>query len=96
MRFCRRRCRLLLGLLLAVLAEGAAAGRVLSESTMQAVLSGEAVLLMRHATAPGVGDPDRFKLGQCDTQRNLSAEGRAQSQRIGQALREAGLASLSV
>ena len=30
------------------------------------------VLLMRHTLAPGVGDPQRFRLGDCTTQRNLS------------------------
>jgi len=28
------------------------------------------VLLMRHALAPGVGDPENFKVGDCSTQRN--------------------------
>lgn len=43
-----------------------------------ALKRGNHVLLMRHAqTVPGVGDPPGFKLGDCNTQRNLSAEGRA-------------------
>lgn len=88
--------QLLLALLLAVLALSPAAATALSANTVQAVLGGEAVLLMRHTTAPGVGDPDRFRLGDCDTQRNLSAEGRAQAQRIGAALRAAGLGALAV
>lgn len=41
------------------------------------------VLLLRHAIAPGVGDPANLKIGDCSTQRNLSAEGRAQAQGIG-------------
>jgi len=41
------------------------------------------VLLMRHALAPGVGDPVNFKLGDCTTQRNLSAEGRQDARDIG-------------
>ncbi|PTT92429.1 histidine phosphatase family protein [Pelomonas sp. HMWF004] len=45
------------------------------------------VLLMRHATAPGGGDPSGFTLGDCSTQRNLSDEGRAQARHIGQQLR---------
>ncbi len=45
----------------------------------QLLRDGKAVLLMRHALAPGVGDPANFKLGDCTTQRNLSAEGRAQA-----------------
>ncbi len=44
------------------------------------------VVLMRHArTEPGVGDPPGFRLGECATQRNLSAEGREQARRVGEA-----------
>ena len=46
------------------------------------------VVLMRHArTEPGVGDPPDFRLGECTTQRNLSAEGREQARRVGEAFR---------
>ena len=96
MRLSSAVCRSLLGSLLLLLAQSAAAGKALSESTVQALLGGEAVLLMRHATAPGVGDPDRFKLGDCGSQRNLSTQGRAQAERIGTALRSAGLGTLGV
>jgi phosphohistidine phosphatase SixA len=41
------------------------------------------VLLLRHAIAPGGGDPENFKLGDCSTQRNLSDEGRQQASAIG-------------
>ena len=45
------------------------------------------VLLMRHArTEPGIGDPPGFSLGNCGTQRNLDAEGRAQARRVGERL----------
>jgi broad specificity phosphatase PhoE len=40
------------------------------------------IILLRHTvTVPGVGDPPGFILGDCSTQRNLSAEGRAQAER---------------
>ncbi len=42
------------------------------------------VLLMRHALAPGVGDPPNLKVGDCSTQRNLNDEGRAQASEMGQ------------
>lgn len=58
------------------------------EATWQALQEGGLVILMRHALAPGIGDPPAFKLEECDTQRNLSAEGRAQAARVGQAFRE--------
>jgi len=47
---------------------------------------------MRHARAPGTGDPAGFKLGDCATQRNLDAFGRAQARRIGESLRRHGIA----
>lgn len=50
-----------------------------------------AVVLMRHALAPGTGDPDRFDLEDCSTQRNLDDRGRDQARRIGAALRERGI-----
>ncbi len=50
-----------------------------------------AILLMRHATAPGTGDPAGFVLDDCETQRNLSDEGRAQARDTGTAIREAGV-----
>ena len=51
---------------------------------------------MRHSTAPGSDDPPNFKLGECSTQRNLSAGGRAQAQAIGARLRQAGLTGVRV
>ncbi|TRW17059.1 histidine phosphatase family protein [Glacieibacterium frigidum] len=43
--------------------------------------------IMRHAEAPGTGDPPGFRLDDCATQRNLNAAGRAQAARIGAAIR---------
>jgi phosphohistidine phosphatase SixA len=42
------------------------------------------VLLMRHSFAPGVGDPENFRLDDCSTQRNLSPEGREDAREIGE------------
>ncbi|KAI8465626.1 MAG: phosphoglycerate mutase [Monoraphidium minutum] len=47
------------------------------------------VLLLRHANAPGSGDPPGFRLASCATQRNLDAAGRAQARAAGAALRAA-------
>ena len=41
------------------------------------------VVFMRHALAPGYGDPANFSLSDCDTQRNLDLEGRKQASYIG-------------
>ena len=38
---------------------------------------------MRHALAPGVGDPDNFSVNDCSTQRNLSPEGKQDARDIG-------------
>jgi phosphohistidine phosphatase SixA len=46
--------------------------------------------IMRHALAPGTGDPPGFRLDDPATQRNLSDEGRAQARGIGAALRARG------
>ena len=53
-------------------------------------------LLMRHTLAPGVGDPAGYTLKDCSTQRNLSAEGRQQAVRVGQWLRQQGVANAQV
>lgn len=44
--------------------------------------------LMRHALAPGTGDPRAFRLEDCATQRNLSDAGRRQARRTGAAFRQ--------
>ncbi|EAU42610.1 Phosphoglycerate mutase family protein [Fulvimarina pelagi HTCC2506] len=48
-------------------------------------------LLMRHAIAPGTGDPSDFAIGDCSTQRNLSEEGRDQARAIGERIRADGI-----
>lgn len=53
--------------------------------------SGEHVALLRHAIAPGTGDPAEFSLDDCRTQRNLSASGRDQAARIGARFRANGI-----
>ncbi|MDH4440254.1 MAG: histidine phosphatase family protein [Rhizobium sp.] len=61
-----------------------------------ALRSGRAMVIVRHALAPGTGDPPTFRLGVCETQRNLSAEGRAQARRMGELFRENGVAEARV
>ncbi len=46
------------------------------------------VVMLRHAIAPGTGDPANFRLEDCSTQRNLSAAGRQQAIQIGATLRQ--------
>lgn len=72
-----------LGLLLVLMPASGAAVAV------PAVRPGQ-VLVLRHARAPGVGDPAGMVLGDCATQRNLDAIGREQAERLGERLRAAG------
>ena len=58
--------------------------------------AGQHVLLMRHAYAPGVGDPPGYSLDKCESQRILNDEGKQQSVRIGQWLRAQGVAKADV
>lgn len=49
------------------------------------------VALLRHARAPGTGDPAGFDIDECSTQRRLSDEGRRQASALGNVLRRAGV-----
>ncbi len=62
----------------------------------QALRDGNHVLLLRHAIAPGFGDPTGFRLDDCATQRNLSTQGLAQARLIGRRLRAEALAGAAV
>jgi len=58
--------------------------------------SGGHILMIRHAYAPGSGDPAYFKIGDCATQRNLNNRGRAQARDIGEWLRSKGIKNAKV
>jgi len=62
-----------------------------SHELWEALRSKNHFVLMRHALAPGTGDPVNFDLELRETQRNLSAQGRHQAQRIGDRLRAHGI-----
>lgn len=62
----------------------------------QALRSPGHIAIMRHALAPGGGDPDTFQLRDCSTQRNLSDGGRDQARRIGARLRANGITTAQV
>ena len=49
------------------------------------------VVFMRHALAPGFGDPINFSYSDCTTQRNLDEEGRRQARLIGKAIQESSI-----
>jgi phosphohistidine phosphatase SixA len=58
--------------------------------------SGGHILMIRHALAPGSGDPPNFTIGDCTTQRNLDESGRNQARKIGDWLRSNGVTSARV
>ena len=49
------------------------------------------ILFLRHALAPGYGDPADFRVDDCTTQRNLKDVGRAQARAIGAYFTENGI-----
>ena len=53
-----------------------------SENVVKFLKEGKKIVFIRHALAPGNGDPNNFDIKDCSTQRNLNDEGRAQSKRI--------------
>ena len=55
-----------------------------SIKTIAALEGGGKLLFIRHAFAPGAGDPKNFDIKDCTKQRNLDTTGIAQAERIGQ------------
>ena len=49
------------------------------------------VIFLRHALAPGNGDPPNFNINDCSTQRNLDQAGIVQSRMIGQSFKNIGI-----
>ena len=56
----------------------------LNKNLLNQLEDGEKLIFIRHAYAPGGGDPDNFNLDDCSTQRNLNKEGREQAKYIGE------------
>ena len=54
-----------------------------NNQTLEILKSGGNLIFIRHAYAPGGGDPDNFDINDCSTQRNLNDSGREQSKKIG-------------
>ena len=53
------------------------------EKILNSLYEGGKIIFIRHAIAPGNGDPEDFKIDDCSTQRNLSQSGIYQSKLIG-------------
>jgi phosphohistidine phosphatase SixA len=63
--------------------------KVISAYDLQNILRDNGkIIFIRHAYAPGGGDPDGFDIANCASQRNLSYEGIEQSKRIGKFFQE--------
>ena len=91
-------------LLLIVLLSGAG-GQAMAQATSTAageaqlwqwLRNGDAAALMRHALAPGTGDPADFDVENCATQRNLSERGREQAHTTGERFRRNGIEQAQV
>lgn len=81
--------RFLLSFLLLFIFQFAHAADSASPAELWSALRGGGhVVMIRHAiTESGIGDPQGFKQGDCSTQRNLSARGREDAKRMGEAFR---------
>ena len=54
-----------------------------NENIVEILKKEDNIIFIRHATAPGNGDPPNFNILDCSTQRNLSKNGELQSVKIG-------------
>ena len=54
-----------------------------NDNLISSLQEGKKIVFIRHALAPGNGDPENFILEDCSTQRNLNERGREQSKNIG-------------
>ena len=52
------------------------------EKIISELQKGGKIIFIRHALAPGNGDPENFDINDCKTQRNLSNSGRNQAKKI--------------
>jgi phosphohistidine phosphatase SixA len=75
---------LIFGLLISLTAQSTYANELLIWDKLQGSAPKGYVLLLRHTLAPGVGDPENFKLNDCTTQRNLSEVGRQDAKEVGE------------
>ncbi len=60
----------------------------LNEKLIDQLEEGGNLIFIRHAYAPGSGDPNNFNLNDCSTQRNLNNRGKRQAKYIGEFFKE--------
>ena len=54
----------------------------ITDKILNELQNGGNIIFIRHAYAPGGGDPENFDISDCSTQRNLNDNGRNQSKKI--------------
>ena len=54
-----------------------------NENIVEILKKEDNIIFIRHAIAPGNGDPPNFNISDCSTQRNLSKDGKLQALEIG-------------
>ena len=54
-----------------------------NENIVEILKKEDNIIFIRHAIAPGNGDPSNFDITDCSTQRNLNKEGESQALKIG-------------
>ena len=59
-----------------------------NENIVEILKKGGNIIFIRHAIAPGNGDPQNFDISNCSTQRNLSEDGELQALKIGKFFKE--------
>ena len=60
----------------------------IDKDILASLKEGNKLIFIRHAYAPGGGDPENFDIKDCNTQRNLSESGRLQAKNIGNFIKE--------
>ena len=53
------------------------------DKILKSLKEGKKLVFIRHAIAPGNGDPNNFDINDCSTQRNLNENGIEESKKIG-------------
>jgi len=82
-RFVSKKFMVVVLLLCSLMTQSAYANELAIWDKLQGTNPKGYVLLLRHTIAPGVGDPENFKLNDCSTQRNLSQLGREDAKAVG-------------
>ena len=59
-----------------------------NDNIVEILKKGGNIIFIRHAIAPGNGDPLNFDISDCSTQRNLSKDGELQALKIGKFFKE--------